>query len=402
MTCEAMLELMSAALDGELTADEKAQLDRHLAQCDHCRALFDELTAIHGACGQMEVEPPPALRARILEQLPPQETPTQKPSAKVIYLHWRRWAAMAAAFALISLAAWHLPQTRFRPAPSTNTIEGDAAQPQDSEEVQLQDAAAPAESETSIQFTSGGLDAPEDAAPTPAPTAAQINRDISVADADEAPQAKMAAPESDVDESETVFQGFSMPRLGGYGGHSASMTETGNEASAAPKAAEVYGSLRRFSSDLGSALPQDSSNDGAVTTDALDLPLAGETNGLLPEASAAAGGSAPLIASASADLLEPSPEPGMDETAPVAFAAPRSEEPSLLSYCGVVTLSTDALLNDYPAQIQENGEVWYQLPCAAFRALVDELTSGGASFDLRASGDDISASAELGLVVILP
>lgn len=398
MTCEAMLELMSAALDGELSADEKALLDRHLAQCDHCRALFDELTAIHDACGQMEVEPPPALRARILEQLPPQETPAQKPSAKVIYLHWRRWAAMAAAFVLISLAAWRLPLTRFRSAPSTNTIEGDVAQPQD--------AAAPAESETSIQFTSGGVDALEDAAPTPAPTAAQINGDISMADADEAPQAKMAAPESDADESKTVFQGFSMTRsmtrLGGHADHSASVAETENEASAAPKATEVYGSLRRFSGDLGSALPQDSSNDGAVTTDALELPLAGETNGLLPEASAAGGGSAPLIASASADLLEPSPEPDMDETAPVAFAAPRSEEPSLLSYCGVMTLSTDALLNDYPAQIQENGEVWYQLPCAAFRALVDELTSGGASFDLRTSGDDISASAELGLVIILP
>lgn len=73
MTCNDMLEQLSAALDGELTAEEKVQLDRHLSQCDSCRALFDELSAIHGACAHLEAAPPPALRACILEQLPPQK-----------------------------------------------------------------------------------------------------------------------------------------------------------------------------------------------------------------------------------------------------------------------------------------------------------------------------------------
>ena len=38
--CERMTELMSAALDGELTAEEQSALDAHLAQCGDCRALM--------------------------------------------------------------------------------------------------------------------------------------------------------------------------------------------------------------------------------------------------------------------------------------------------------------------------------------------------------------------------
>ena len=39
LTCEQALELISAQLDGALTAEEAGALDEHLAQCPACRAL---------------------------------------------------------------------------------------------------------------------------------------------------------------------------------------------------------------------------------------------------------------------------------------------------------------------------------------------------------------------------
>ena len=43
LTCEQALELISAQLDGALTAEEAGALDEHLAQCPACRALRADL-----------------------------------------------------------------------------------------------------------------------------------------------------------------------------------------------------------------------------------------------------------------------------------------------------------------------------------------------------------------------
>ena len=47
LTCEQALELISAQLDGALTAEEAGALDEHLAQCPACRALRADLSTLH-------------------------------------------------------------------------------------------------------------------------------------------------------------------------------------------------------------------------------------------------------------------------------------------------------------------------------------------------------------------
>jgi len=40
-SCEAYRELLSAKLDGELTGQEQAMLEAHLAECEECRSLYE-------------------------------------------------------------------------------------------------------------------------------------------------------------------------------------------------------------------------------------------------------------------------------------------------------------------------------------------------------------------------
>lgn len=401
MTCENAWEWMSAALDGELSAAEKAELDRHLAQCDSCRALFAELSAIHGACGGLDAASPPGLKEQILNGLPPQEAPAPKGSGKVISIHWKRWSAMAAAFVLISLAAWRLPETISQPPRSAVEVEKD--QPQEMDEATLQDYDAANESGVAILTTAGEAVSPADAS-APAPTALQNSEDLPVNGTAEPSQTKLGGLENDTAKSEetvkssavSVFRGIAADTDGSAAG-------SDPEAASPAQTPVVNGSLSRSFVYSSAPLPQDSLSDEAVTADmdASDLPVAEATNGLiLAKAASGGGGSAPLTADD--EILEPHPEIGEGENVPAVLFVSGAEEQACPSYCGVLTLSNAAFLNEYSAQPQETGEVWYELPRAAFYALVDELTAGGVSLDLRASGDDISASAELGLVIVLP
>ncbi len=97
MDCTKYTELMSAALDGECTAEEHRELDRHLAVCPECAALFEILSANAKAAREMDCEMPAGLKERILNNLPEQEQP--KKQGKVI--HWKRWIPVAAAACLV-------------------------------------------------------------------------------------------------------------------------------------------------------------------------------------------------------------------------------------------------------------------------------------------------------------
>ena len=62
MTCERFEELLSAYLEGELAAAEKAEVDAHLAACPECAALVGLMKETTEAmAGFPEVEPSPVL-----------------------------------------------------------------------------------------------------------------------------------------------------------------------------------------------------------------------------------------------------------------------------------------------------------------------------------------------------
>ena len=99
MTCEQALEAMSAALDGELSAEERKELDEHLNTCPACAALMKELSGQSLLLRQLDCDVPTGLDARILSALPEQPRPAKK--GKII--HWRRWGTLAAC---LILALW--------------------------------------------------------------------------------------------------------------------------------------------------------------------------------------------------------------------------------------------------------------------------------------------------------
>ena len=66
MTCERIEELLSAYLEGEMAAAEKAEVEAHLAACPECAELAGLLKRTLAATAAFpEVEPSPALFARL-------------------------------------------------------------------------------------------------------------------------------------------------------------------------------------------------------------------------------------------------------------------------------------------------------------------------------------------------
>lgn len=110
MRCEEALELISAALDGELTARERGELDDHLASCPDCATLFDELAGQSRLLRELDCEVPADLTDRILSQLSEQQAGTV-PSRPRRVLHWRRWGTLAACLVLAVWAGLSLPGT---------------------------------------------------------------------------------------------------------------------------------------------------------------------------------------------------------------------------------------------------------------------------------------------------
>jgi len=97
MGCDKYVEWMSAALDGELTAEERRELDSHLAVCPECAALFELLSRNALAMRKLDCQFPAGLHDRIMSNLPPQQAPAKK--NKVI--HWKRWGSLAACLVLV-------------------------------------------------------------------------------------------------------------------------------------------------------------------------------------------------------------------------------------------------------------------------------------------------------------
>ena len=46
--CEEFAPLLSAFVDGELTEEERAEVLAHVSECEKCRRLLGELTALEG------------------------------------------------------------------------------------------------------------------------------------------------------------------------------------------------------------------------------------------------------------------------------------------------------------------------------------------------------------------
>lgn len=96
--CEPYEDLLSAQLDGELTAREQADLTAHLETCPHCRKYARDLQALHASLLAMAADPPDWMTDSILEKVKASPNPAKKA---------RRWTplACAAVLALVLLGS---------------------------------------------------------------------------------------------------------------------------------------------------------------------------------------------------------------------------------------------------------------------------------------------------------
>lgn len=115
-SCDEIVELISASLDGQLTADEQKALNEHIAHCPACGALLDELRELHEAAAELEEVPAPAdFAAGVMSAIaadPAQEKPNNViPFAprKASRTVWKKWAVTAAVFAVVALGAASVP-----------------------------------------------------------------------------------------------------------------------------------------------------------------------------------------------------------------------------------------------------------------------------------------------------
>lgn len=388
MHCDEALELLCAAIDGEITPAQQAQLNEHLAQCPACRALQAELLGMEDALGSLDTPAPAGLKEQILANLPPQAG-----KAKPVY--WRRWCAMAACAALVALGVWQLPRSILSPAKDVAT---DAPM-----------------TDTAIQ-TTGASDADVDTLNDEALLPSYVEGDGVNVNAAPAPQ-----PDPESPASYTSYDTADTPDT------AAASTED-----AAPEAAATSVAPRQFSARASKTVDE-APTDGALiegaAPQAAPIPAAG--------AEAENGVSAPLGAAYSPEeralnlpVAEPVPEPAPESTQETAISADGLEdsqqpqflmtsakmvvEPSpalndlsaetadtLVSYCGILTVDQyEPTDQDCAVAILENGQRQYTLPAANFYALVEQLDDQGSSYELTTEGEGIDPVAPCGLVVV--
>ena len=101
--CDRALELISLELDGELTPEEHAELEEHLAACGECRGAAEELRQLHTLLPELEEEVPKGLHQAIMDRIGAEKVVPLSRARKAP--HIRRWASLAAVFAVILLGA---------------------------------------------------------------------------------------------------------------------------------------------------------------------------------------------------------------------------------------------------------------------------------------------------------
>lgn len=367
MDCNAAQLALSARLDGELSPAEEQALQEHLARCPQCRALQEELSALHTLLNELEPPAvPPELKAGVMANLPPQE----KAGRKVVSLHWKRWGAMAAAAAIVIAATVWLRM----PSPDQSSAPV---------------AEAPPKTNVEVPITAG---APSTNAGDEATFAAEDNIEGAQEAVDYATKSQ-SLPE---DLGRAYKEGGAQERAAETTKVTGALTSYAGVSD--PSSAE--GDSMLFAGYSMTGLTAASGASDATAADA------SQDEPYWNMAIAAKSAIMPDVAPASPDndeVVEPLPE-GVAENE-IMIKNDELEEvaqfPDVFSgYLATLTIPSapDRLLQGYYYMTREDGATLYRLPVAQFNALLAELKAGGAEFDLDTS--ESSPAAAYGLVII--
>ena len=67
--CEKIRQMLEAYADGELTEQQKAHVEQHVAHCPHCAALLDEYLALNAAIADCAVQAPEGFAERVSQAI---------------------------------------------------------------------------------------------------------------------------------------------------------------------------------------------------------------------------------------------------------------------------------------------------------------------------------------------
>lgn len=101
---EKYIELISQAIDQELSHKENEELQAHLARCEECRQYYALLTTLDDTIAAHQEEPPAALHGAIMNSIRSES----KKTSPVSWFKRYRFTAVAAAAALIIMAAAYI------------------------------------------------------------------------------------------------------------------------------------------------------------------------------------------------------------------------------------------------------------------------------------------------------
>lgn len=95
-------EILSALIDGELSADERRMVHEHLQGCPACRETVEEFTQIHGLVGELpRLVAPAAFVSHVVER--PARSPVAS-VANVAFSGRRRWVALGLGAAAVGIS----------------------------------------------------------------------------------------------------------------------------------------------------------------------------------------------------------------------------------------------------------------------------------------------------------
>lgn len=102
INCARAEELMGEYIDGDLSHENKADLEAHISSCEHCKSDFEKLEKTVSLLRGAAQEPPAELYGSVMEKIK-----AEKKSRTAL---WRKiGTAVAAAFVLVSISTYVMP-----------------------------------------------------------------------------------------------------------------------------------------------------------------------------------------------------------------------------------------------------------------------------------------------------
>lgn len=103
MNCEKYQELISCLIDGEISPEEKSELENHMASCTQCRAMYEDFAALSDMMDSSMAEVPDSLHDKIMSGVR-----SAKKARKPLIIRLRPYMAAAACFVVVLGAVFAL------------------------------------------------------------------------------------------------------------------------------------------------------------------------------------------------------------------------------------------------------------------------------------------------------